>query len=232
MKKIIITSLAALLSTTVNADNSQVEKVFKERFPFAISAIEDSPIPAVKQIVTQKGVFYMTEDGQHFIQGSVFKIGERFTNLTEARYKPMKEEALQSIKPYMKTFKASEEKAQIYVFTDVTCGYCGKLHSELDDYLAKGITVNYVSFPRGGMTGNGFELNQTAWCSDTPRETMSELFNRQSVTNKVCDANIDKMYQVGEMFKINGTPAIVTEDMQVIPGYMPAQQMAKQLGLG
>ncbi len=42
----------------------------------------------------------------------------------------------------------AEEKHVITVFTDITCGYCHKLHEQMADYNALGITVRYLAFPR------------------------------------------------------------------------------------
>ena len=134
----------------------------------------------------------------------------------------------------MHTFKAENEKREIFVFTDVTCGYCGKLHRELDEYLTKGITVNYIAYPRGGLTGEIYNKNQTAWCSDNLRETMDSLFDRKHVQPQInggCSPNIDKMYELGSLFGINGTPAIIADDMTLFSGYVPADTLAKRLNI-
>lgn len=52
----------------------------------------------------------------------------------------------------MIVYKAPEEKHVITVFTDITCGYCRKLHEQMKDYNALGITVRYLAFPRQGLS--------------------------------------------------------------------------------
>ena len=37
------------------------------------------------------------------------------------------------------------------MFTDVDCGYCRKLHSEITNYLENGIQVNYLAYPSEGL---------------------------------------------------------------------------------
>ena len=49
----------------------------------------------------------------------------------------------------MIVYKAAQEKHVITVFTDITCGYCHKLHEEMKDYNALGITVRYRPSARG-----------------------------------------------------------------------------------
>ena len=43
----------------------------------------------------------------------------------------------------MIVYKAPKEQHVITVFTDITCGYCRKLHEQMADYNALGITVRY-----------------------------------------------------------------------------------------
>ena len=38
-------------------------------------------------------------------------------------------------------------KKNIYVFTDVDCGYCRKFHKEVALLNSKGINVHYLAFP-------------------------------------------------------------------------------------
>ena len=36
----------------------------------------------------------------------------------------------------MITYAAEDEKVEVYVFTDITCGYCRKLHRHIDEYMS------------------------------------------------------------------------------------------------
>ena len=45
---------------------------------------------------------------------------------------------------------AKDAKYEITVFTDIDCGYCRKLHSEIAQLNDLGVRVRYVFYPRGG----------------------------------------------------------------------------------
>jgi thiol:disulfide interchange protein DsbC len=45
---------------------------------------------------------------------------------------------LNALEKEMIVYKAPQEKHVITVFTDITCGYCHKLHEEMKDYNALG----------------------------------------------------------------------------------------------
>jgi len=236
MKKVIL-MLAALLGSQANAqavtDNqfNDIKSKFEQYFPFEVKAVEPSAIEGVLQIVTPKGVFYVSDDGEHFLQGSLYKFTDGFRNLTNERMAPLKKESFEDAEKYMVKFKAPNERASITVFTDVTCGYCSKLHHEIPELHSYGITVNYISYSRSQLKGPGYEKNRNVWCASDKAGAFNMAFNNEMVPANVCDANMDEMQKVGTLFKVNGTPAIVLDDMSMIPGYRPAADIAKQLGL-
>lgn len=53
----------------------------------------------------------------------------------------------------------------LLVFTDITCGYCHKLHEEMKDYNALGITVRYLAFPRQGLESQAEQDMKSIWCA-------------------------------------------------------------------
>ena len=57
----------------------------------------------------------------------------------------------------MIVFPAEKERHTITVFTDLDCGYCRKLHKEIDQFNAEGITVRYLMFPRAGVGSPSYD---------------------------------------------------------------------------
>jgi thiol:disulfide interchange protein DsbC len=125
-----------------------------------------------------------------------------------------------------------EPRAHITVFTDVTCFYCQKLHKEVPELNKKGVEVRYLAYPRAGVGSAGFKQLASAWCADNPQETLTLLKSKKSVPENVCADNpIAAQYQLGQELGVRGTPAIVTEDGQMIPGYQSADELMVTLGL-
>lgn len=48
---------------------------------------------------------------------------------------------------------------------------------------------------------------------------------------KDCNAPIADQFELGHQVGVTGTPAIITEDGTLIPGYMPADELAQRLGI-
>jgi thiol:disulfide interchange protein DsbC len=194
-----------------------------------VKSISDSPIANLKTVITDKGVLYASADGKYLIQGTVIDLENR-ENITEAALSGLRKEGVANYQDSTIVYKAENEKHQITVFTDITCGYCRKLHRELDDYLAAGITVKYMAFPRGGLRGSGYEDLKNVWCAKDAAQAMTDAKAGQAVAKvENCNAPVAEHYQLGQSFGITGTPAIILEDGTLIPGYQPAASLSKAL---
>lgn len=125
-----------------------------------------------------------------------------------------------------------ETKDYINVFTDVTCGYCRRLHNEVAQLNNLGIEVRYLAYPRSGLGTDGARLLETAWCSDDPQTALTQMKAGARPELKSCaQAPISEHFQLGQRVGVNGTPAIVTSTGQLIPGYRPAADLAALLGI-
>ena len=120
-----------------------------------------------------------------------------------------------------------ETKSHITVFTDTTCPYCHKLHAEIPELNKMGIEVRYVAFPRQGLGSPGDQQLQAVWCSTDKKSAMDKMTEGKTVNAPKCANPVAKQFALGQSIGVNGTPAIVLADGQVIPGYQPAAQVGK-----
>ena len=132
---------------------------------------------------------------------------------------------LNALEKEMIVYKAPQEKHVITVFTDITCGYCQKLHSEMADYNALGITVRYLAFPRQGVPSEVEKEMKAIWCAKDPKKAFDDAMAGKGVKPASCDISIANHYALGVQFGVNGTPAIVLNDGYVVPGYQAPAEM-------
>ena len=201
-----------------------------------VGSVSPSEIPGLYEVQFINGpLVYTNADGSNFIVGDMYAVeGGKYVNLAEKRRDGERAEQLAAIKQGdMIVFSPEgETRAHVSVFTDVTCFYCQKLHQEVPELNKRGVEVRYLAYPRAGVDSDGFRQLASAWCADNPQETLTKLKNRQSVPTKVCDGNpIAAQYQLGQEMGVRGTPAIITADGQMLPGYMPADELIEVLGL-
>ena len=194
-----------------------------------VMSMQDTPINGLYLAMTDRGVFYINDDGTKLINGSMFDLSNGFKNLTESAMGKPRIAALKKFEPEMLVYKAKDEKHVVTVFTDITCGYCRKLHNQMQQYNDEGITIRYLAFPRAGVPSSVADDMQAIWCSKDPLKAMTDAKAGKDVSNTVCDAKIAQQYQLGQSFGINGTPAIILEDGTLIPGYQPPERLLQTI---
>lgn len=233
MKKIITMATACLFSfalTTANADEKTIKEAIEKSMPtMKIDAIKASEVKGLYEISVGANVFYVSEDGKYLLEGHLIDIAAR-KDLTEGRQNDAHVAALKKLgTDKMITFKPKTSKHTVTVFTDIDCGYCRKLHSEIDSYLAEGITIQYIFFPRAGKNSESYKKAVSVWCADDRKAALTTAKKGQDLKEKTCDNPIDEHMKLGGEFQVNGTPTIISERGIVYPGYLPAKQLAETL---
>ena len=175
---------------------------------------------------------YGMEDGIHFFTGNLFRFDGDITNLSELRQNTKRKQLMNAIsdKDTIAFGGGRDESLEtINVFTDVDCGYCRKLHSEIAEINALGIRVRYLAYPRGGIGSEGYEKLVTAWCAKDPQATLTNLKSGRTMKMSNCESPVKDQYFLGQQIGISGTPAIITSDGRLFPGYLPAGELSKRI---
>ena len=205
--------------------------------PISIDRVEETPSNDLIEVaITDGPVLYATRDGRFLLlNGDLLAVSETsVSNWTEQRRTKERVELISAVDiDDMIVFSPAEPaKGYINVFTDITCGYCRKLHLEMEDLNRRGVEVRYLAFPRGGLESDGARKLATAWCSRNRESTLTSLKAGVEMPINECAGNpIAEHYALGNRLGVRGTPAIVTSDGQLIPGYRPAADIAALLGI-
>lgn len=202
--------------------------VLLKTFKSAPDSVAESQIAGLYQVMYGTEIVYLSADGQYFISGDLLNLKTR-ENLSEVAQRGVRKKIADDLATTPVTFKAEDEKHVLRVFTDIDCGYCAKLHREMEDINAKGITVEYLAFPRAGIGSPSYDKIVSVWCSEDQQAAMTKSKARQSVPSKTCKNPVKEQYELGQALGVNGTPALLTESGQLIPGYMPADRLLSLL---
>ena len=234
-KRIGLLSLVMLFSIFPAAadeasDIAAIKKVFSEILPGSkADSIQLSALGGLYEVVYGAQVLYMSGDGRYVIQGDLIDLKDR-TNITEATRSVQRAKLVENIKDDTAIiFKPQKVKHTITVFTDIDCGYCRKLHREMEQYLDKGIKVRYLAFPRSGVDTKSYFKAVTVWCSDDKKAAMTDAKAGVKQEKKSCDNPVKTHMKMAEQFGVSGTPTIVLNNGEVIPGYVPAERLSRML---
>ncbi len=213
------------------SDIENIRAKLKESFPdFTPDAIGVSPIEGMYEVAFGTQIVYITNDGRHVIQGTLIDIDDGKKDLTAASAAKIRKQYMSAVNEFESIeFGPEKPRHVVTVFTDIDCVYCQKLHAEIDQYSSYGIQVNYLFFPRSGLTSTGYLKAISVWCSDDREKALTLAKSGKEIEEKTCENPIAEHYQMGQKVGVTGTPALLTEDGVLMAGYLPAKQLAQRL---
>lgn len=211
-------------------DNAGIEQSVQKLFGGATAdTIKPSPIDGLMEVHIHGNVFYASPDGRYFMQGDMIEVATMKSQTEAARAAPRQAAIGDLDLDGAITYKARDEKFEVYVFTDVTCPYCAKFHADIKEYNRLGITVHYFAWPRAGANSPAYDDMVSAWCAKDPKKALDRLFNHQSIEAATCDNPVGEHLEMGRRMMVNGTPAVFSKDARQHGGYLPPQDLLSSL---
>lgn len=227
----------AVLAAAAHAGPEEVIRAkLKQAIPEAdVTSVKLTDVAGLYQVSSKNyESVLVSADGRYLIQGDLLEIrGSKIVSVTDQQLAGERRVALAALKPAdMVVFPAiGKTKASVYVFTDVDCGYCRKLHQEMPAINKLGIEVRYLAFPRSGPKSPAADKLDSVWCSKDSRQAMTQAkAGAQLVKAPVgCKSPVADEFALGVRLGVRGTPAIMTADGSQLGGYLPATELAKAL---
>ncbi len=219
-------SLLLLASAGMAQADETMKKKLEALLPgVKIESIQPLDDTGLYEVLMNGDILYFTKDAKYAIQGDIISLKSR-ENLTEKRRTGLRKQALAHVNEKdMIIYTPKKTDYTVTVFTDIDCGYCRKLHSQIKDYNALGIRIRYMAFPRAGLDSRSYDKAVNVWCAKDRHQAITDAKNGLPVLSDSCDAPIKAQYLLGQRLGVTGTPAIFTEDGQLIPGYVPPKQL-------
>jgi len=191
--------------------------------------IRSTPLDNLYEVTFGGRLVYLTADGRYLIQGKMIDLETR-TEITEERLSELKMAALAKVsEDQMVIYGPKDAKDTVTVFTDIDCGFCRKLHSEMARYNEAGIRIRYLFYPRAGIGSDSYDKAVSVWCADDRKAAMDKSKAGQEIPARSCENPVDEHYALGQTMRVTGTPALLLEGGEMVPGYVPANKLRKAL---
>jgi len=189
-----------------------------------------TPVPGIWEFSRDGDIAYVTADGRYAFSGDLVELGTN-VNLTELHRRELRTRELAAVpESQMLIFAPKDPKYTVSVFTDVDCPYCRKLHAQIGEYNRLGIRVRYLLYPRTGPNTPSWAKAEQVWCSSNRNESLTKAKLGQDLKGKACtDTPVPRFWELGRKFNVQGTPAIVLADGEMLPGYLPPDALLKHL---
>ena len=221
-----------VLSVASAQDYSKVTEAVRAIIPAAKNiAVSETPIADVLQVEVDYQIFYMNKTGDYLFQGDLIDLGKR-QSLTDVARGDVRSRVLADVNPDDQIiFASADTKAdhEIVVFTDLDCGYCRRLHQQIDEYNDLGITVRYMLYPRAGVPSETYHKMVSVWCADDQKNALTQAKQGANIQKIDCGNPVQNQYELGRKIGLTGTPAIVTADGTLIPGYVEPADLRQRL---
>ncbi|HEY2345220.1 MAG TPA: thioredoxin fold domain-containing protein [Xanthomonadaceae bacterium] len=194
-----------------------------------VESVRASPVPGLMEVDTSDDIVYVTEDGKYLMTGNIVDVAAK-RDLTEATRAAWRHNLLKNVTPaQMIAFAPPHPKYTVTVFTDVDCGFCRKLHSQIADYNKAGIAVDYLFFPRTGIGSESYDKAVSVWCASDRRQALTDAKKGLPLRKLNCTNPVTMDYNLGLKVGVDGTPAIYAADGTQIGGYLTPAEMKTRL---
>ncbi len=225
-------ALAALLAsaTAIAADPAAIEERLSSLVPeTAEVSIAETPVPGMMEVRIDTEILYMSDDGRYLFQGRVVDLDTQI-DLTDAAMAEVRKDRLAELDSSdFVTFGRDNADHDILVFTDPDCGFCRRLHEKMDEYFDQGIRIHYLAFPRAGEGSQTYNNMVSVWCADDRQAAMDVAKAGGTPRAATCENPVMDQYRLGQSLGVTGTPSLVTFEGDIIPGYVPPEQLRERL---
>ncbi|MGB5398361.1 MAG: DsbC family protein [Gammaproteobacteria bacterium] len=226
--------LGSLLSYSVFAADvddgvAKLEAVLGKMLPGAeITQIKATPVAGLYEVILGPQVVYMNGDASYYLSGEMIEMATR-KNLTESSKSVLRLSKIKNYPEANMVVYTPKKKIEhtITVVTDIDCPYCRRLHNEIAEYMENGIKVRYLFMPLKGK--QDFATTVSVWCSDDRNESLDIAKAGGEIEAKTCDNPISEHLSLARAMGVNGTPAIILEDGEMLPGYVPVKKLVDAL---
>jgi thiol:disulfide interchange protein DsbC len=224
--------VTALLVLPAAADEAAIRKNLAQRLPDfpKIDEVTPSPLPGLWEVRVGFDVMYTDAEGTYVIEGGSIIDTRTKTNLTQKRVDKLTAIKFEEL-PFKDAMviKQGTGARKLAVFVDPNCGYCKRLERDL--VALKDVTIYSFLYP---VLGPDSDVKSRAiWCSkDAMSSWRTWMIDGVAPPRAMgeCDAKaIERNVAFGRKYRINGTPAIVFEDGQRVPGAMQGAEIEKRL---
>lgn len=221
---------SAVLPIQAQDDYAVVEQRIRGLAPNADSiAVSETPIEGILQVQIGGDIVYTSSDGRYLLQGRIIDLDTR-ADLTEQAKASQRLVLMDGIDESKQiAFVPENPDYELIVFTDIDCGYCRKLHSQMADYNEQGIGIRYMAFPRAGVGSPSYSKFVSAWCADDQRSALTYAKAGNEPEPLQCENPVAEQYQLGIALGVTGTPALLMADGQLVPGYVPPDKLKERL---
>ncbi|MEO5813051.1 MAG: DsbC family protein [Rhodanobacter sp.] len=202
-----------------------------------VDSIELAPMPGFYQVIASGQLLYISSDGRYMLNGDLIDLTAK-RNVSDAAWAKFRQRELAQVPASARIVYAPKNPLYtVSVFTDVNCSFCRALHKHIAALNAEGIAVEYLAWPREGVTTTAGRPTPTytemvsVWCAND-RKAAFVAATEGHVQSATCTNPVKDQFDLGVKLGINGTPGVIGPDGRLLGGYLTPEQLLAALRKG
>jgi thiol:disulfide interchange protein DsbC len=220
--KIAVLAATCVMASCVGAENpveTTIRKNIEPRLGGAkIESITETPYGGLYELRVGTDILYADKKGDYLFIGQVYD-AKTSRNITKARMDDLNKIKFSDL-PLASALKQvkGDGKRVIAVFEDPNCGYCKRLRQttlkEIDN-------VTIYTFMYNILSEDSFAKSKNIWCAPNRVKAWDDWMINGKLPPAApanCETPNEKIVELGQKLKIQGTPAIFFTDGTRIPG--------------
>jgi thiol:disulfide interchange protein DsbC len=234
------TAPAPLVGPTITPAAVQMvqQSIRKLSAKVEVDSIQPAQVPGFYQVIASGQMVYISTDGKYLMHGDVVDLA-RSENLSDDAWAKFRKTALARVPASQRiVYAPANPKYTITVFTDVNCGFCRALHEHMAAFNKAGIAVEYMAWPREGVTTTSGNLTPTykemvsVWCAKDRKAAFAAATKGHSPPAATCANPVKDQFELGLKLGVSGTPTIFGPDGDTLGGYVTPEQLLQSLQPG
>ncbi len=236
MKKITVGLLGTLVALGLAAssgaqdaktDVARIQKALQARLPkVTIEKVQPSQWPWLYEVVTDSELFYTDATGDYLFYGKVMDTRTR-EDLTTRRWNDLLKVEFKSL-PLNLALKQvkGDGSRKVVVFADPDCPFCVRFEKTLQEVT--NVTVYTFLYPLESIHPGAMAKSKRIWCAPDRQATWTAWMLNKKELPQASDCNtegLNTLVKLGEKLKVTGTPTLIFEDGQRVPGSIDKDQL-------
>ena len=209
-------------------DADQVKAALRKKLPDApIESVRKVPYAGLYEVTAGGDVLYTDANTSFLFMGSIVDLKTK-ENVTEARMRQVNAVKFEQL-PLDSAIKIQRGNGsrKVAIFEDPHCGYCKRFERDLQGI--SDITVYVFLYPI--LSQDSIDKAKAIWCSPDRGKAWLDAMLRETFpsSDASCATPVDQNLALGRDKRINGTPTLIFENGERVPGAMPIAEFEKKL---
>jgi len=229
-----LSAIAGAGPAPTSSEKARIVSAVKAAVGADASAVEPSPIPGLFQVVVEStgNVYYVDATAKYLFDGHLVDLSRR-ASLTAERKAQLDKASPLDIKSLrlndaIEIVRGKRVPGRVLVtIEDPNCGFCKRLHTELE----KLEDVTIYTFPVSFLGPASAAKNEAIWCAPDRSAAWAATMKGQPLSAaQACDTSaLQRNNALAGTLKVRGTPTIFFPDGSRLPGAVAADVLEKGL---